>query len=101
MYRISLLLMVFLAAAISIASEDTATYVIHMDKAHITALDNILGDSKKWYEAVMDSITEEDGASAPELLYSYETAITGFSASLPTKQLESLHKIGGFSVGCS
>ena len=59
MYRISLLLVVFLAAAISIASEDKATtYVVHMDKAHITALDNILGDSKKWFEAVMDSITE-------------------------------------------
>ena len=105
MYRISLLLVVFLAASISVAaSEDrAATYVVHMDKAQITALANSLGDSKKWYEAVMDSITElsteEDGgeaASAPELLYNYETAITGFAARLSTRQLESLHKVEGF-----
>ena len=51
----------------------------------------------------MDSITElsteEDGgeaASAPELLYNYETAITGFVARLSTRQLESLHKVEGF-----
>ncbi|XP_034708669.1 subtilisin-like protease SBT1.1 [Vitis riparia] len=103
-YRISLLLVVFTAAAISIASEDKATYVVHMDKAQTTALDRTLGDSKKWYEAVMDSITElsaeEDGggeeASDPELLYTYETAITGFAARLSTKQLESLNKVEGF-----
>ena len=54
MCRISLLLVVFLAASISVAaSEDrAATYVVHMDKAQITALANSLGDSKKWYEAV-------------------------------------------------
>ena len=93
-----------MAAAISIASEDAATYVVHMDKAQTTALDNMLGDSKKWYESVMDSITEfsaeedggEEAASAPELLYSYETAITGFAARLSTKQLESLNKVEGF-----
>lgn len=104
-YRWSLLLVVFNAAAISVASEDNGIYVVHMDKAKTTALDNILGDSKKWYEAVMDYIVElsaeEDGAgqeetSAPELLYSYETALTGFAARLSTKQLESLNKIDGF-----
>ncbi|KAJ9680820.1 hypothetical protein PVL29_019973 [Vitis rotundifolia] len=102
-YRLSLLLVVFMAAAISIASEDKEIYVVHMDKAKTTALDDILGDSKKWYEVVMDSITEfsaeEDGgeeASAPELLYTYETAITGFAARLSNKQLEALNKVEGF-----
>ncbi|CBI38831.3 unnamed protein product, partial [Vitis vinifera] len=102
-YRLSLLLVVFMAAAISIASEDKEIYVVHMDKAKTTALDNILGDSKKWYEVVMDSITElsaeEDGveeASAPELLYTYETAITGFAARLSNRQLETLNKVEGF-----
>ncbi|KAL6322536.1 hypothetical protein AAG906_009841 [Vitis piasezkii] len=98
-YRISLLLVVFMAAAISIASEDKATYVVHMDKAQTTALGHTLGDSKKWYEAVMDSITElsaeEDGggeeASDPELLYTYETAITGFAARLSTKHLQTTY----------
>ncbi|RVW41133.1 Subtilisin-like protease SBT1.1 [Vitis vinifera] len=102
-YRLSSLLVVFMAAAISIASEDKEIYVVHMDKAKTTALDNILGDSKKWYEVVMDSITElsaeEDGgeeASAPELLYTYETAITGFAARLSNRQLEALNKVDGF-----
>ncbi|KAJ9680816.1 hypothetical protein PVL29_019969 [Vitis rotundifolia] len=103
-YRISLLLLVFMAAATSTASADKQTYIVHMDKAKITALDSMLGDSRKWYEEVMDSITElsteeeggEEETSPPQLLYAYETAITGFAAKLSTKQLESLNKVEGF-----
>ena len=101
-YRLSLLVVVFMAAAISIAAQDKETYIVHMDKAHTTALEQTLGDSKKWYDAVLDSITklstEEDGgeSSTPDLLYSYETTITGFAASLSAKQLESLNKVEGF-----
>ena len=104
--RISLLLLVLMAAATSTStsSADKQTYIVYMDKAKITALDSMLGDSRKWYEQVMDSITElstqeegdEEDNSPPQLLYSYETAITGFAAKLSTKQLESLKKLEGF-----
>ena len=103
MFRTSLLLLAFMAAATSIASTDRQTYVVHMDKTRITSLDGILGDSRKWYEAVMDSINElsiqgggEEETSPPELLYTYETAITGFAAKLSIKQLQALNKVEGF-----
>ncbi|CBI38832.3 unnamed protein product, partial [Vitis vinifera] len=58
---------------------DKQTYIVHMDKAKITALDR-----------------GEEETSPPQLLYAYETAITGFAAKLSTKQLESLNKVEGF-----
>ena len=102
MFRTSLLLLAFMAAATSIASSDRQTYVVHMDKAKITALDQTLGGSKKWYEAIIDSITElstqdgEEETSPPQLLYTYETTMTGFAAKLSIKQLQALEKIEGF-----
>ncbi|XP_074271238.1 subtilisin-like protease SBT1.1 [Silene latifolia] len=38
-------------------------------------------------------------ALIPELLYTYETAITGFAAKLTTRQFESLSNIDGFLFG--
>ena len=102
MFRTSFLLLAFMAAATSIASTDEQTYVVHMDKAKITALHLALGDSKKWYEAVVDSIIElstqdeEEETSPPQLLYTYETAMTGFAAKLSIKQLQALDKVEGF-----
>ncbi|CBI38836.3 unnamed protein product, partial [Vitis vinifera] len=102
MFRTSFLLLAFMAAATSIASTDKQTYVVHMDKAKITALRLALGDSKKWYEAVVDSIIElstqdeEEETSPPQLLYTYETAMTGFAAKLSIKQLQALDKVEGF-----
>ncbi|CBI38837.3 unnamed protein product, partial [Vitis vinifera] len=75
MFRTSLLLLAFMAAATSIASTDRQTYVVHMDKTRITSLDE---------------------TSPPELLYTYETAITGFAAKLSIKQLQALNKVEGF-----
>ncbi|KAL4366443.1 hypothetical protein GQ457_05G000380 [Hibiscus cannabinus] len=51
--------------------------------------------------AVLDSLAdvssqEELEATPPELLYSYETAFSGFTAKLSGKQLESLKKTDGF-----
>ena len=97
----SLLLLAFMAAAAtSNASAVKQTYIIHMDKTRMTYLDDILGGSRKWYEEVIDSINElsiqEEETSPPQLLYAYETAMTGFSAKLSIKQLEGLKKIEGF-----
>ncbi|XAR54105.1 Cucumisin [Bertholletia excelsa] len=58
--------------------------------------------SRRWYEAVMESIAqyssqvEEEKEEAPQLLYVYETAVSGFAAKLSTEQLESLKRVDGF-----
>ncbi|KAL0428960.1 UNVERIFIED_CONTAM: Subtilisin-like protease SBT1.1 [Sesamum radiatum] len=76
-----------------------------MDKTKIKALDVSLGTSKRWYEAIIESIavssagTNEEidqPAAFPELLYVYENVISGFSAKLSKKHLESLTKVDGF-----
>ncbi|KAF8380355.1 hypothetical protein HHK36_027840 [Tetracentron sinense] len=91
-----------LMASTSYASLERQTYIIHMDRTKISALDRSLGDTKRWYEAVIDSVHElsaqEEGqeTSSPQLLYVYETAIAGFAAKLSTKQVESLKNIDGF-----
>lgn len=102
----------FMAIA-SMASVDKQTYVIHMDQAKlmektkITALDNQAPYQriKNWYETILDSISEvskqgEDDKdhelSNPQLLYVYQTAISGFAAKLSTRQLAALKKVDGF-----
>ncbi|KAK0583303.1 hypothetical protein LWI29_035551 [Acer saccharum] len=64
------------------------------------------GDSMQTYQAVIDSINEmslqegdvdqQEETIIAELLYASETAISGFSAKLSTKQLQSLKKVDGF-----
>lgn len=102
--RISLLLLAFMAAT-SLASTGKQTYIIHMDKTKMNALDQTISSSRRWFDAVLDHITElsaeeeendKPEISPPELLYVYETAISGFSAKLSAKQFRSLSKIDGF-----
>ncbi|GLT84481.1 hypothetical protein SLE2022_027070 [Rubroshorea leprosula] len=97
-FRMALLMMLVLMATTSTATSinEQQTYIVHMDKAKIASKDN----SRKWYEAVMDTITDlsalkEDSTSSPQLLYTYETT-TGFAAKLSRKQLESLRQLNGF-----
>ncbi|KAK0582295.1 hypothetical protein LWI29_023826 [Acer saccharum] len=82
------------------------TYIIHMDKTKMAANLFQQGDSMQTYQAVIDSINEmslqeddedqQEETMPAELLYAYETAISGFSAKLSTKQLQSLEKVDGF-----
>ncbi|OVA19114.1 Peptidase S8/S53 domain [Macleaya cordata] len=97
-----------------------STYVFHMDNSKVAALDRSLGDTKRWYEAIMDSIVdstsfsssshaaaaaaaagniddqEEETQPLPRLLYVYETVISGFAAKLSPKKVESLKAMDGF-----
>lgn len=86
-------------------SEESKTYIVHMDETKMATLQSSLAGSKKWHEAVFDSILElsaqeareEEGeASSPQLLYAYNTVLSGFSAKLSPKQASSLEKIDGF-----
>ncbi|PRQ57752.1 putative tripeptidyl-peptidase II [Rosa chinensis] len=103
MVRAFLLFLAFMATTRT-ALMETQTYIVHMDKAKIPASGH--KDQHYYYKAVMDSITElssqeeeeEEGgkASAPQLLYIYNTAISGFAAKLSSNQLKSLSQIHGF-----
>lgn len=102
-FRTSLLFLISIAATSVFASSEKQTYIVHMDKTKITALDTSLGKSTSWYEAILNTITkssatqeEEEENSTPQLLYIYETAISGLAVKLSPNQLESLKKIDGF-----
>ncbi|KAK4476545.1 hypothetical protein RD792_015701 [Penstemon davidsonii] len=76
-----------------------------MDKTKIKALDLSLGTSRKWYQAIIESIlvsapeeneNHNEPTSNPEVLYVYENVIFGFSVKLSKNHLESLKKVDGF-----
>ncbi|XP_008232840.1 PREDICTED: subtilisin-like protease SBT1.1 [Prunus mume] len=86
-------------ATTKIALMEEQTYIIHMDKTKMTD-----SDHQQYYQAVIDSITKlssqeeekENKTPTPQLLYIYETAISGFAAKLSTNQLKSLNQVDGF-----
>ncbi|KAK0580483.1 hypothetical protein LWI29_002445 [Acer saccharum] len=102
--------LLFLVLVVTTASIGTAmaksTYIIHMDKTKMASNLFRQGDSIQTYQAVIDSINEmslqeddkdqQEETILAELLYAYESAISGFSARLSTKQLQSLKKVDGF-----
>ncbi|XP_057792020.1 subtilisin-like protease SBT1.1 [Salvia miltiorrhiza] len=103
--RIFLLVLVLEVFAASYAVTDSNTYVVHMDKSKMRALDVSVGTVRRWYEEIIQSINvdtegEEEKldqpTSSPELLYVYENAISGFSARLTKQHLEALVKADGF-----
>ncbi|GAB2301671.1 hypothetical protein Dimus_035702 [Dionaea muscipula] len=93
--RITMSLVLAFLAAISHASDDRRTYIVHMDKAKAIELEQQQHPSteshKRWYELVLESMAK----SQPRLLYVYETTMTGFAASLTSNQLQSLNNIEG------
>ncbi|KAJ8573256.1 hypothetical protein K7X08_009767 [Anisodus acutangulus] len=96
--------LMLLLAVISSALAEQDIYVVHMDKTKVRSLDSYyLRISKRWYDEVISSITElsadgeeEQEQKPPQLLYVYEKTISGFSAKLSKKQLESLKQVDGF-----
>ncbi|KAL1548712.1 subtilisin-like protease SBT1.1 [Salvia divinorum] len=94
---IFLLVLALNVVSTSYAAIDSNTYVVHMDKSKMRALDVSVGMSRRWYEAIMHTINvDSEGAEKAELLYVYENVISGFSARLSKQHLESLAKAEGF-----
>ncbi|KAI9181765.1 hypothetical protein LWI28_018365 [Acer negundo] len=79
-------------ATAAVASIDEQAYIIHMDKNKVAA------NYREFYQALMDSVNkissqdedEDQETSSPQLLYVYETAISGSSLyyGKATKQLQ-------------
>ncbi|XP_074273188.1 subtilisin-like protease SBT1.1 [Silene latifolia] len=97
--RMSFILLAF-ASLISIISADTKTYIIHTDYSKL-GLQN--SKPEECYETMLNSVKKTENADeeelAPELLYTYETTMTGFAAKLTTRQFKSLTKIDGVLYG--
>ncbi|KAF6160412.1 hypothetical protein GIB67_019181 [Kingdonia uniflora] len=92
-----------LMAITSYASIERQTYVVHMDNAQVTASDRSLGDTRRWYEEMIESISEfstqeddEQKAELPQLLYVYNNTLSGFAAKLSKNEVESLKNVDGF-----
>lgn len=101
---LSLVLMVvqFLMAQVhpyAFTSMKRRTYIVHTDATEIAALDDSLGGATRWPQAVLDSLSlsrgEGEAEPAPQLLYVYDTALSGFAATLSAKQAESLRQLDG------
>ncbi|XVE73959.1 hypothetical protein DITRI_Ditri11bG0160200 [Diplodiscus trichospermus] len=100
---IAILLLLAFSAPSSTAQVNKQTYIVHFDRSKIKTAYQSLGNSRPWYEAVLNSVGEassqeedESEATPPQLLYAYETVIFGFAARLSAKQLDILSKINGF-----
>ncbi|KAL2892326.1 Subtilisin-like protease SBT4.14 [Bienertia sinuspersici] len=96
------LMLLILVAATTSASADRTTYIVHTDKSKIVELNAMNKQPREWYETILNSVKElraendyEEELLAPELLYTYETTMSGFAAKLTTKQYQSLNKING------
>ncbi|XP_055817365.1 subtilisin-like protease SBT1.1 isoform X1 [Solanum dulcamara] len=99
-FRNCVFLLAYTVSVISFTLAEQDIYVVHMDKTKVRSLDSYLGISKRWYEDVISSISadseEEQEEKPPQLLYVYEKSVSGFSAKLSKKQLESLKQVDGF-----
>ncbi|KAI3934214.1 hypothetical protein MKW92_006541 [Papaver armeniacum] len=100
-----LITMAILSMILELEATKSMTYIVHMDKEKVDALDQMLGDGKRWYETVTDSIGDSDTddeepqtqlLEPPQLLYVYENTVSGFAAKLSPKQVETLNKVDGF-----
>ncbi|XP_077235092.1 subtilisin-like protease SBT1.1 [Tasmannia lanceolata] len=104
LFRTTFFALLALMATTSYSFVERQTYVVHMDNTKVAALDQSLGGTKRWYEVVIENIVqfsaeEEDTGQeqeAPQLLYVYETVLSGIAVKLSPKQAQSLKNIDGF-----
>ncbi|MCL7033555.1 hypothetical protein MKW94_005447 [Papaver nudicaule] len=100
-----LIIMAISSTILELEARQSMTYIVHMDKNKVEASDQMLGEAKRWYETVIDSIGDSDTddeepqthlLEPPQLLYVYENTISGFAAKLSPKQVKTLNKVDGF-----
>lgn len=100
-YRLQLILLPWILLTVQAASTSggRSTYIIHMDKS---VMPRVFTTHQHWYSSILDSLktatdrTASDGALHPQLVYTYDHALHGFSALLSPPELESLRELPGF-----
>ncbi|KAK6939618.1 Peptidase S8 propeptide/proteinase inhibitor I9 [Dillenia turbinata] len=76
-----------------------STYIIHMDKS---LMPKAFTSHQHWYSSILDSLkasgsTKSYGLeSTLEIVYTYDNAFHGFSATLSPDELETLKKVSGY-----
>lgn len=75
------------------ASADRTTYIVHMDKP---SMPKAFPSHNHWYSSTLQSIKSVHHTSEPKLVYTYDHAFHGFSASLSKDELETLKSSPGF-----
>ncbi|CAI0395117.1 unnamed protein product [Linum tenue] len=96
-----MVLIISFVATKTTSSTERQAYVIHMDRTKLPPAASASA-STQWYESLINSVAEtpsqdhEEESSSPELLYAYNTVVSGFSAKLSASELQSLTKTNGF-----
>ncbi|XP_068658185.1 subtilisin-like protease SBT3 [Aristolochia californica] len=92
--------LLLLALAVGPSTAERSTYVVHMDKS---AMPKSFAASSHWYSSTLNSLTRltsSTGSAAagdgPKLVYTYDYAVHGFSATLSKEELLALEKSPGF-----
>ncbi|GKU88291.1 hypothetical protein SLEP1_g2573 [Rubroshorea leprosula] len=95
----TLVLVAFMATN-SVASVDSRTYIVHMDKSKMKTSYLSAANSKEMFEEMLDSIyqlsPDSEATPPPRLFYAYDTAIFGFAAKLSPMHLESIRNMDAF-----
>lgn len=84
----------------SLALSERKTYIVHMDKSLMPRA--FVGSPSTWYSSIINTIKpagggdDDDNHGGASHVYTYDTALHGFSAVLSEEELVALKKSSGF-----
>ncbi|CAM8923856.1 unnamed protein product [Rhodiola kirilowii] len=87
-------------ATFTMSSDTSQTYITHMDASKVKNVANSFHETRQFYESIIklstpDKADEDLEITTPQLLYVYQTAMSGFAAKLSFEQYEFLKKVDG------
>ncbi|XP_052147997.1 subtilisin-like protease SBT1.7 [Oryza glaberrima] len=88
MMRLLLVAVAVAMAAVVVAAEERATYIVHMAKSAMPA--EYEDDHGEWYGASLRSVS-----GAGKMLYAYDTVLHGFSARLTAREARDMAAMDG------
>ncbi|CAM8986173.1 unnamed protein product [Rhodiola kirilowii] len=94
--KVFLFLALLVAFIITAAAEERSSYIVHMDKS---VMPKAFISHNNWYSSTLQSMrssNDDRSDSLPQLIYTYDHVVHGFSASLSEQELQKLSKIQGF-----
>ena len=88
----SLLLLITIVTASPSASDNSQSYVNHMDKSAMPAS---FSTPQSWYTSALSSLSSSTDGVPPIRLHTYNPVMNGFSVVLSLSQLQQLEKMPG------